>query len=176
MGLRLDPWQDEAGHAVLTRLDANDLREASLVRGGPVTGLALWADWRAMEPHRIASLIACRAETGTPFAVFGLVNTGQAGVAEAALLARDHALFRLPLARLCASLRAAMPGWCAARGVRRIEARAWAGHPTAARMLRALHFFPEAVMGGFGPEGRHQFVQHAWTDPACFTAPTPERS
>lgn len=174
MTLRLTPWQDEAGHAVLTRLDAHDLMEATLVRGGPVTGLALWADWRAMEPYRIASLIACRGATGTPFAVFGLVNSGQAGVAEAALLARDHAACRFDLARLCVTLRRAMPGWCAERGVRRIEARAWTCHPTAARLLRALQFHAETVMPGFGPDGRHSFAQFAWIAPACFPPPSEE--
>lgn len=160
MTLRLAPYEDLAAKAVLDRLDPFDQMECDLVRGGATTGLAIWADWRAMQPHRLASFVVHRGQT--PFAVFGLSHTGQAGVAAAAMLARDHATFRLPLARLVVMIRQALPGFAADRGIHRIEARSWADHPGASRLLSGIGFAPECDMRGFGLTGDAVFRQWAW--------------
>lgn len=160
--IQLRPWEDMAAAAVFRALDPSDLLEAELVRGAAVGHLALWADWRSIEPLRLASFVALTAG-GNPFAVFGLVHTGQAGVASAALLARDHRVFRRPLAQLAVILRDAFPGHCRERGVHRVEARSWSAHPTAPRLLAALGFRAEARMPGFGPDGATEFTQWAWT-------------
>ena len=164
----LHPYDDFAAHAVLSRLDPFDFWEAELTRGVATNHLALFADWRAMEPHRIISHVA---HTGpdrgaVPFAVFALINTGQAGVAAAAMLARDHAIYRRPMAELAITMRAELPGFAAKHGIHRIEARAWAGHPTASRLLYALGFRPECSMPGFGADGAVVFHQFAWVTPA----------
>lgn len=159
--IQLRPWDDLAAYAVFRALDACDLMEAELVRGQACGGLGLWADWRSLEPLRLASFVALTAG-GTAFAVFGLVNSGQAGVAGAALLARDHRTFRQPLARLALALRDELPGFARARGVHRIEARSWSDHPSAPRLLTALGFRREARMPGFGQDGRTEFHQWAW--------------
>ena len=168
------PYEDTAAHVVLSRLDLNDHIEAELVRGQTAVGLAIFADWRAMRGFWVAGHVFCTA-TGTPFAVGALVNTGQAGVAQAALLARDHAQFRRPLTELALWLAAALPAYCRAQGIHRVEARCWAGHPTAARFLRAIGFDCETDMPGFGADGRAHFRQFALLPrPAPETAPETE--
>lgn len=161
--IALRPYSDQDAMAVMRHLDPHDRMEAELVRGAGTTHLALFADWRAMEPASVVSV--CVVTDGTPFALLRLAHTGQAGVAQAALLARDHGRFRLPLARLAVTLRNTMPGWCTERGIRRIEARAWDRHPTAARLLRGIGFLPECFMPGFGADGHAVFRQFAWIDP-----------
>lgn len=158
------PWEDLAAVAVFRQLDAADHLEAELVRGAPAQGLGLWADWRAVAGHRLLDLVL-HTGAGTPFAVLGLSHTGQAGVASAALLARNHARFARPLAQAVVLIRARMPAWCADTGVRRIEARSWTGHPTAGRLLSAIGFAAEADMPGFGGDGSVKFTQWAWTAP-----------
>jgi hypothetical protein len=148
--IALRPYEDFAAMAVLGALDVSDRLEAEIVRGAAASHLALFADWRGMEAFREGSWVAVSGPAATPFAVFGLARTGQAGVAAAALLARDHARWRRALARLAILLRREAPAWCAARGIRRIEARAWAGHPTATVLLDALGFTREGDMPGFG--------------------------
>lgn len=174
--IALAPYDDMAAMAVLSRLDPHDHMEAEVVRGAGATHLALFAEWRAMEAARAASFVATRH--GQPFALLALANTGQAGVGLACLLARDHGLYRMPLARLCVTVRRALPGWCAERGVHRIEARAWAAHPTASQLLIAMGFIHEADLPGFGSDGRAWFSQFAWLSPdhsartpACNPAP-----
>jgi hypothetical protein len=158
------PFEDLAAMAVLSRLDAADQLEAELTRGASVTTLSLFADWRAMEAYRAASFIAF--SRGRPFAMFALGHTGQKGVASAALLACDHARHRRPLAELALTIRNAMPAFCIERGIHRIEARAWADHPTASTLLTALGFRPECDMPGFGLTGQITFRQFAWLSPA----------
>jgi hypothetical protein len=63
-------------------------------------------------------------------------------------------------------IRAEMPAFCARAGIHRIEARCWAGHPTAASLLAALGFTHEADMPGFGPGGAATYRQFAWISPA----------
>lgn len=169
------PYDDLAAMAVLSRLDPHDVMEAELVRGAHSGHLALFAEWRAMEAARLVSYVVITSPRrgAKPFALFGLVHTGQAGVAQAALLARDHREFRRPLAELALAIRAGMPGFAAKRGIHRIEARAWFDHPTASALLEALGFEHECDMPGFGLTGRITFRQFAWT---CPTIPTiPER-
>lgn len=158
--IRAVPFEDLAAKAVIDRLDHADHLECELVRGSAATGLAIWADWRAMEGYRLASFVALAGTV--PFAVFGLSNTGQAGVAQAALLARDHLAFRLPLARLAVMIRRALPDYAARGGIHRIEARSWADHPSAAHLLRGLGFRQECEMRGFGLTGTVNFRQWAW--------------
>lgn len=158
--LRVLPYEDLAAKAVIDRLDPADHLECELVRGAASTPLAIWADWRAMQAFRIASFVAVTGET--PFAIFGLSHTGQAGIAGAALLARDHRAFRMPLARLAARIRAEMAGYIADKGVNRIEARSWADHPTASGLLSGLGFTSECDMRGFGLTGTVTFRQWCW--------------
>ncbi len=170
MSIALRPYEDFAAMAVLGALDAADALEAELVRGAGASRLALFADWRGMEAWREASFVAVAGAGATPFAVFGLMRTGQAGVGAAALLARDHARWRIALCRLAVILRHGLPGWCAERGIRRIEARAWAAHPTASRLLAGIGFVHECDMAGFGPDGRTRFRQFAWLPPPAAAA------
>jgi hypothetical protein len=165
--IEVRPYDDLTAMAVLQRLDAHDHMEAELVRGAPASHLALFADWRAMQAFRLASFVAITGPDrgARPFAVFALAHTGQAGVASAALLARDHAAFRRPLAEMALRIRTELPATCAASGIRRIEARSWAGHPTAAGLLTALGFEHETDMPGFGLSGTITFRQFAWLAP-----------
>lgn len=169
--IRLRPYDDQDAFAVLSRLDLNDQAEAELMRGAAATGLQLFAEWRAVQSARIISHVA--SAHGQPFAVFALAHTGQAGVAQAALLARDHARWRLPLARLAVLIRGGMPEFATRHGIHRIEARSWAGHPTAHRLLVSLGFDHETDMPGFGLTGRVTFAQYAWLAPAVYLPADP---
>jgi hypothetical protein len=162
--IELRPYDDLAAMAVLSRLDASDRMEAEVMRGAITNHLALFAEWRSMQPAAVLSLVASVA--GQPFALLMLVNTGQHGVASAALLARDHARYRRPLAQFAAAIRRDMPRYCADRGIHRIEARAWDDHPTASSLLAVLGFKHEANMPGFGPRGTVTFRQFAWLTPS----------
>lgn len=176
MNITTRPYDDLAAMAVFRNLDVHDHLEAELVRGASTTHLGLFGDWRAMQPHHVLSLVAITAPNrgATPFAVLCLANTGQAGVAQAALLARNHALFRTPLRELVRAMARHLPIEARTRGIHRIEARCWAGHPTASRLLSALGFVPEADLYGFGADGRAVFRQFAWIDAAvCFATPQP---
>lgn len=161
--IELRPFSDLDAMAVLSRLDHADQLEAELTRGASATALSLFAEWRAMEVYRAASFIAFA--NGRAFAMFGLGNTGQAGVAGAALLACDHDRHRRALAELALTIRNNMPEFCTERGIHRIEARAWADHPTASGLLTALGFHLECDMPGFGLTGQITFRQFAWISP-----------
>lgn len=161
--LVLRPYDDLAAHAVLRALDPQDQLEVELVRGAPVSGLALFADWRSITASAAIGLVAFWRSQ--PFAVIALAPTGQAGVAQGALLARDHGRHRRALGELALAIRGGLPGAAAAHGIRRIEARCWAGHPTAARLLAAVGFAHDCDMAGFGLTGGVIFRQFAWTAP-----------
>lgn len=167
----IQPYSDHAAMNVLSRLDVMDHIEAEQMRGRPISHLELFADWRAIEPARVVSLVLSTGSEAAPqpFAVLGLSNTGQAGVAQAALLARDHKKFRGALIGAARHIRAQMPVFCADNGIYRIEARSWAGHPRAAQFLRACGFIHETDMSGFGGAAATMFSQFAWTHP------TPEK-
>ncbi|RWR32511.1 hypothetical protein D2T31_00570 [Sinirhodobacter populi] len=164
------PYEDYAAHAVLSRLDPADLLEAEVTRGRATSALELFADWRAMNSARMESWVLVTG-AGEPFALLGLVHTGQAGVAAAALLARDHRRFRWALAQAAVLIRRRLPEYAAETGVRRVEARAWGGHPTACDLLFSIGFDAEAIMHGFGPDGRDAFVQYAWIAPHIAACP-----
>lgn len=169
------PYDDMAAFAVLRDLDAFDQLEAEAVRGARATHLAIFAEWRGMEPHRVASWVVQTA-AGTPFAVVALANTGQAGVAGAAMLARDHARYRRELVQLARAIRTRMPSFAAQAGIHRIEARAWADHPRASQFLTMVGFRHEADMPGFGCDGHEMFRQFAWTEGRSGAAQPQERT
>ena len=157
------PFEDLGAMAVFKRLDPHDLIEAQLTRGAAVTYLTLFSNWHAQAPHHVMSLVL--KSRGTPFAVLAVGNTGQAGVASAALLARDHRQFRRELVLAARQIATQMPPWCAELGIHRIEARSWRDHPTAGAFLRACGFHHETDMPGFGASGAVTFSQFAWINP-----------
>lgn len=164
------PFDSLSAWAVFQHLDPFDHLEAEVTRGAPVSALDLFADWRSIEAGRVLSYVA--STLSGPFAVFGLYNSGQAGVAVAALLARSHRTYRRPLAALALRIRTEMPVMAARLGIHRIEARSWGQHPTAASLLSSLGFAHEADMAGFGSTGQAMFRQFAWTDPSvCSPSP-----
>lgn len=163
--IRVRPFEDMAAMAVFRQIDIHDHMEAELVRGVSYTTLGLFAEWRMAQAQGPLSLIAGCGPAERPFALFCLGNTGQAGVAQGALLAAHHDRHRIPLARLALAIRDKMPAFAAETGIHRIEARCWAGHPTAARLLAGMGFAHEADLPGFGPGGAHTFRQFAWTKP-----------
>lgn len=153
---------DPQGALIVFRdLDPYDLLEAQAIRGAGTSYAQLFAEWHGVQPAALLSLVLKQA--GQPFAVLLLRHTGQAGVAEAALLARNHRRWRRGLALTAREIRAKMAEACAAEGVHRIEARSWAGHPRAGAFLRLCGFVHEAEMHGFGATGAEIFHQFAWT-------------
>lgn len=171
--IRVRPFDDLAAMAVFHQLDVNDHIEAELVRGVSYTALGLFAEWRMAQAQGPLSLIAGTGPAERPFAVFCLGNTGQAGVAQGALLAAHHDRYRFALARLALAIRDKMPAFAAQTGIHRVEARCWAAHPTAARILSGMGFAHEADLPGFGPGGVHTFRQFAWTHTVSSTTAPP---
>ncbi|MBU2867022.1 hypothetical protein [Pacificibacter marinus] len=163
----LRDFDEAAALSVFQFLDADDLREAELVRGRDCSRYGLWADWRAMVPAHLLSVVAHKtAAFGSPaFAILALGNTGQSGVAQAALVARDHKKYRRSLAEFALTIRNEMPRFCLERGINRVEARAWADHPRASAFLTAVGFVLEAEMSGFGADGAVTFRQFVWLSP-----------
>lgn len=163
------PWDDLAAMAVFRGIDPWDRMEAAAIRGVAVTHVGLFADWRAARGATVADWVvhagAGRGEA--PFAVVCIANTGQAGVAQAAMLACEHRRFRRELVALARLVRVGLPNFCGRLGIRRVEARAWRAHPTASRFLTAAGFRPECDMPGFGAAGFDVFRQFAWVAPAC---------
>lgn len=165
------PYSDQAAMSVLQRLDPMDHIEAELIRGQQITHLQLFAEWRAAQAHGVASWVIGTDQgrdtpsgSAVPFAVLAIGNTGQAGVAQAAFLARSHKLFGRALARAAIKIRDEMPRWCEDLGIHRIEARCWSEHPTAARFLTHCGFRRECNMPGFGADGAVTFSQFAWSN------------
>lgn len=158
------PYDDLGAMSVFRQLDPSDLLEAQLVRGRSAGHLSLFADWHSQVPNHVLSLVL-RSRTGTPFGVLALGNTGQAGVAVAAMLARSHRRYRREIVWAARLVRTEMPRFCGDLGIHRIEARSWADHPTAGRFLTACGFAHEADMPGFGADGAVTFRQFAWINP-----------
>lgn len=161
--VELVPYDDQLASFVLQNLDGNDLLETAVVRGIAPTGLALFADWRSMNPHRVVSLVAIGGELSQPFAVFGLSNTGAYGVAEAAFLARDHEKNARDIMALAREIKKQIAQFSLDLGIRRIEARCSEQHPTASRFLRFIGFQSEAVLAGFGANGDQNLIQFSYT-------------
>ncbi|GEM_PF-1088151 len=177
--IELRPYSDQAAMIVLSRLDHHDLMEAEALRGQTMSHLALFAEWRAGQPVAVGSWVAHAGPLATdaPFAVLAVLHTGQPGVAMAGLLARDHGLWRAGLLSLGWTIRRDLPGFALSCGLNRIEARAWAGHPSARGFLRLCGFVDETPRGmaGFGPSGAETFHLFAWTrpEPAARSPVTP---
>ena len=162
-------YEPQAAMAVLSNLDPFDRIEAQAVRGAAVTHLTLFADWHAMQSHHLLSLVILANRRGrSPFALLAVANTGQAGVAQAAFLARSHDRWRREIAACAIVIRNVLPGWMQDTGVHRIEARCWTGHPTAATFLAACGFRLDCHMPGFGASGDAVFAQ--WS---CHNRPPP---
>lgn len=158
MTIALRPYDDLSAMVIFQALDPCDQYEVDLVRGAVTTPLALFAEWRAMQPGFVVSYIA-QTGRGTPFAVFGLAHAGQAGVVTAGLLARDHRHFRRQLAQLGVLIRRHLPDLCRDNGIRRVEVRTWSDHPTAKGLLHQIGFCEECRLTGFGPAGADLFHQ-----------------
>lgn len=160
-------YTDEAAFEVFRVLDARDRSEAQVARGRPLSLLALFADWRAAQADAMLSLVFRDGATGRghPFAVLGLIPAGQAGVAQAGFLAANHAIYRRQIAEAAARIRDGLTPFAARAGLHRIEARSWAGHPSAARFLASVGFHHECDMPGFGSDGTATFRQFAWVAP-----------
>lgn len=154
------PWTNSAALAVFRDLDQDDAAEAIIARGKSCDALQLWAEWWLTQRQAALSLVL-HSRGGTPFAVLSVVPM-RAGVAQAALLARRHHVYRGDLLRAGAAIRSALPDWAATHGIRRIEARSWAGHPRASRFLALCGFRFEARLDGYGPDGSAMFCQYAW--------------
>lgn len=164
--IELRLFNDADAWSVFQLLDGNDFVEAELTRGRAATNVGLFADWRSVEGARLLSqvAVAVRGRKRIPFAVVGLSHTGQAGVAQAAMLAKSHRFFMRELAELGLAIRKGMPAFCRDHGIFRIEARCWADHPRAARFLEATGFHAEARLRGFGGGAtRAEFIQYAFT-------------
>lgn len=160
-------WTDLAAFEVFKHLDPHDHREAEMARGIAQTHLSLFADWRAVLGQMVFARVISERRTGAehPFAVLGLTYTGLAGVAEAAFLARDHARYHRQVAAAALLIRAQLPTVAPALGIHRIEARCWAGHPTAATFLKHIGFSHEVDQRGFGTSGAETFRLFAWVAP-----------
>ncbi|MGI3163080.1 hypothetical protein [Pseudooceanicola sp. 200-1SW] len=160
----LRPFNETEALQVFRFLDPMDHMEAELVRGAAVNHLRLFADWCAMQGAQVLSLVLATkpGPAGVPFAVLTLCHTGQARVAQAALLARDHGRFRRSLAEAAVLIRRRLPGFCEELGIRRIEARSWTDHPSARSFLEGCGFHHECHMPGFGGQGQVAFEQFAW--------------
>ena len=182
--IQIAPYDDLTAMAVIQRLDPHDHLEAELIRGAGASHLGLFADWRAMQTIRPASFVVLTGPDrgSVPFAIFALANSGNAGVAHAALLARDHRRYRRPLAELALQIRAQMPQFMVDHGINRVVAQCWADHPTAASLLRGIGFSYECDMPGFGLTGTVTFRQFAYLaphlaqPPACSTVMPESRS
>lgn len=165
----LHPYHLVSAAEVFRDLDPCDQTEADVALGYRIAPDAMAQLWSDLAIHTLYQAVA--AWQGQAFAVFSLSSAGMAGNASAALMARDHRRFRRPLAELALRIRAEMPGFALGLGVNRIEARSWAPHPTAGRLLSALGFAQECDLPGLGADGRHTFRQWAWLAPHCRPAP-----
>ncbi len=160
--IRISDYEDLAAMAVMRDIDPFDRLEAEAVRGEVVSHLSLFGDWRAARGWHAVSLIVRAQPSDDPIALLALANTGQHGVASAALVARNHRRYRRQLAALARKIRLEMPKIARDAGIFRIEARAWASHPRASKFLHLVGFTHECTMSGFGRGGTEQFRQYAW--------------
>jgi len=164
--IALHPYNDHAAAAIFAQLDPFDQIEANVIQGEIVSHLAMFAQWRAMRPTWIAGHIL--ATDGAPnladqaFAVMALGNTGQCGVAQGAFLSRNHTKFKKPLVAAARAMAINIPLLCEQHGIHRIEARCYAGHPTASTFLQLIGFQHETDMPGFGSDGSATFRQFSF--------------
>lgn len=159
--MRTGAYDDLAALTVFRHLDPADLAEAQALRGAGVRYPQLFAEWHAVQGAALLSLVI--NWHGLPVALLMLGHTGQAGVAQAALMGRDHRRFRAAMIATARRVRVEMPIFCRETGIHRIEARAWSGHPRAGIFLKLCGFQSEVQMPGFGSAGAEVFHQYAWT-------------
>lgn len=165
--IRISTYDDMAAMVVLRDLDPQDRLEAEAVRGEVVSHLSLFGDWRAARGYHLLSLVIRASPSDEPVALLALANTGQHGVASAALVARNHRRYRRQLAALARLIRKELPRFASEAGIFRIEARAWASHPRASKFLSLVGFTHEVDMPGFGRGGTETFRQFAWIKEHC---------
>ncbi|SFI60522.1 hypothetical protein [Albimonas pacifica] len=150
--LSLTPLQPRAALEILGDLDACDRREAALALGGACDAEDLLRGFlhRQQQGAHVFVAWSHRPEGGAaPLAVLGVDELLARGVGSAALLARPHRRWAGPLRALAYALRQDLPLWARATGFHRLEARSWAEHPTAGRLLRGIGFRHELRMRGF---------------------------
>lgn len=160
----LEPFNPADALSVFSDLDENDMLEAQLTRGDAADPYDLLAGWMALEAQGAVCFIGDidLPYEGPPIAVLALAPGSTPGLGHAAMLARDHKKWKRALVPLVRIIRDRLPAVAATMGFHRIEARSWAGHPTAATLLRATGFELEARMTGFGQSGEINFNQWAW--------------
>ena len=149
--LHLWPAMDVLGH-----LDYSDWWEATLALGREPDGDLLVRELLRREAEGAHAFVVWKHNPGggaTPFAVLAVVQLVAQGVGSACLLSKNHLMWPGPLRMLAYALRRDLPAWAAAHGFHRLEARSWAAHPSAPRLLRAIGFEREARMPGFAANG-----------------------
>lgn len=139
---------------LLGALDQMDAQELALGGWGSPLPIERMTDtWLAEAEAGGLAMTASDQKTGEVFAMFGMTRPFAGGVVQGGFLARDHAEWRRPIARLASILRDEIPLHARERGVQRIEARSWADHPTAPQLLRHLRFEHEAELPAYGIGG-----------------------
>jgi len=161
--VKLSPFDPARALTVLSGLDDNDQLEAQIMRGDPAESYDLLTDWLLLARQGAACYVGeALPPISAPFAVLALVPGTTPGLGYAAMLARDHHFWKRALVPLVRLIRHDLPPVAAHMGLHRIEARSWAGHPTAATLLRAIGFTREAEMTGFGYGGEMNLDQWVW--------------
>ncbi len=159
----LAPFNPPDALRVFEMLDENDQLEAEVMRGDKALPYDMLADWMALEKQGAACFVAQVAPPyAEPIAVMAIVRGGTPGLGHAAMLARDHRIWRRALVPAARAIRDGFPAQARAMGLHRIEARSWAGHPTAPSLLRAIGFELDAEMIGFGHSGEVNLNQWVW--------------
>lgn len=156
-GISLAEFEPIAALRVIEDLDPIDRLEVHLGGVTPSAGeiLRQFVIQQAGGAH-LQIAYAHRPEGGAePFAILGVAEVLASGTGSAALIARVHGQWAGPLRRLCLGLRADFPRAMAIAGFRRVEARCWSGHPTAAHLLRGIGFEFETELHGFGLSETH---------------------
>ncbi len=156
----LEPFTPEAALQVLTKLDEMDQFEAQLMRGDEADSYELLAGWMALRQQGAACFVG--VVDGQPIAVMAIVPGVTPGLGHAAMLACDHKQWKRGLVALVRLIRDGFPAQARVMGLHRIEARSWAGHPTAPSLLRAIGFELEAHMVGLGQSGEVNLKQWVW--------------
>ncbi len=166
-------FDDDLALQVMRNLDVNDALEVHMMRGRATSPLALWADWRAVNAFRAASIVAVarRRNRWVPFVVLGVAATGVPHIGQGAMLACNHVEFHDELVRFLLTVRQELPGFALNHKLNRIEARCWADHPSAANLLEAIGFKHEGDLDGFGEGGNVRLRQFAWINPNPITEP-----
>jgi len=170
----LEQFNPDAALQVLQRLDEHDQLEAELTRGDRADPFDMLASWMGLGAQGAAVFVG-RAELAGPFAVLAIVPSATPGLGHAAMLACDHRFWRRSLVPLVRQIRDGFLAQARAMGLHRIEARSWAGHPTAPSLLRAIGFELEAEMIGFGQSGEINFNQWAWVADYIPRPPKPQK-